>query len=233
MIFESSGLGLLNQGKKIFFSYHEDLSKIKESIRILENVVKSDPTNVEAMIIISRAFLTYGDLVPKTDDERIKAYKSGKMWAEKALKVDENSAQAHLWYFANLGRLQEIKGLLYGLRTLPELKKHILKAYELAPSDVMIVEALGVFYRDAPGIVGGDLEKAEKFLREAIKIDPNYTLSYLDLAVLLYNKKKYNEAKITAEKVLQIKNPTFIADWATWDKPKAEELLKKIEKEYQ
>ncbi len=222
---------LFKEADGLFFSYHENLGNLEESIKIYERIFEIDNRNSKAAIMISRAWLTYGDLVPEDEKSREEAYIKGRDWAKRAIEIDSGSAQAHFWYFANGGRLQQLKGIIAGLRMLPELKREIHKAYKLDPEDVMILDGIGTFYYEVPSIVGGDLKKSEEFLRKAVELDPNYTLAWYDLAVALYKQKKYKEAIESAKKVLAIEKPTYYADWVTWDKPLAEKLIKKIEEE--
>jgi superkiller protein 3 len=220
---------LFKQADALFYSYHEDLGNLEKSIKVYEKIFEMDNKNVQSAIMISRAWLTYGDLVPKDEEGRRNAYTKGKEWAKRAMEIDNNSAQAHFWYFANLGRVQQLKGVIAGLKMLPELKREIHKAYELDPKDVMILDGIGTFYYEVPGIMGGDLKKSEELLKKAVELDPNYTLAWYDLAIALYKQKKYNEALESAKMVLSIEQPTYYADWVTWDKPLAEKLIKDIE----
>ncbi len=220
---------LFKEADGIFFSYHEDLGNLEKSIKIYEKIFDMNNKNLRAAIMLSRAWLTYGDLVPEEERAREEAYIKGRDWAKRAMEIDSKSAQAHFWYFANAGRIQQLKGIIAGLRMLPELKREIHKAYELDPDDVMILDGIGTFYYEVPSIAGGDLKKSEELLRKAVELDPNYTLAWYDLAVALYKQKRYKEALECARRVLEIEKPTYYADWVTWDKPLAEKLIKEIE----
>lgn len=228
--FPASGQQKFEKARKLFFSYHENLGNIEKSIKMLEGFVENYPKHSTAMTLISRAYLTYGDSVAKTEEEKLKAYEKGAEWGKKAVEAGEENARAHFWYFANLGRVQEIKGLFYGLRILKTLKYHINRAYQLSPEDAGILSALGSFYRELPGFVGGDRKKSEEFFKKAISADPKYSLAYYEYALLLYKEKRYREAKRVLLKAINMKNPTYIADWVVWDEPHARELLRKVEK---
>lgn len=221
--------GLFKEADTLFYSYHEDLGNLQKCIKVYQKIFELDNKNVNAAIMLSRAWLTYGDLVPKDEENRRTAYINGRDWAKKAIEIDSNSAQAHFWYFANAGRIQQLKGIITGLKMLPELRREIHKAYELDPQDVMILDGIGTFYYEVPGIVGGDLKKSEELLKKAVELDPNYTLAWYDLAVALFKQKRYNEALESAKRVLTTEKPTYYADWVTWDKPLAEKLIKDIE----
>ncbi len=227
---ESEYASIIKNADDVFFSYHEDLPKLEKSIELYKKALEKNPSDPYPMIMISRALLTYGDLVPKNEKEREKVYEEGMKWAEKAINVDEKYAMGHFWYFANLARLQQLKGTLFSLKTLSDLKRHIKRANELKPDDAMILDGLGAFYCELPSFLGGDLKRSEEILRKAIEVDPNYTLSYYDLALNLYKQKRFEEALKTAEMVLSITNPTYYADWFTWDRIKALELIEKIKK---
>lgn len=221
---------LLKEADKTFFSYHEDLSRLMKSVELYKRCHERKPEDPYPMVMISRAYLTYGDLVPETKEEREKLYREGIKWAERAIMADEKYAMGHFWYFANLARIQQLKGIIYSLKTLSELKKHILLASKLSPEDAMILDGLGAFYSELPSFLGGSLKEGERILRKAIEKDPNYTLSYYDLASNLYRQKRVEEAIKMAEMVLSITNPTCYADWFTWDRIKAQELIEEIKK---
>lgn len=216
------------EAEKLFFSYHEDLTRIEKSIEILEDFINSHPNHITAMVLLSRAYLTYGDCAAKNDKDKLRAYEKGSEWGKKAVEIDEKNALAHFWYFANLGRIQQMKGIFYGLKVLSTLKHHIQRAYELAPVNAEIVSALGSFYRELPGFAGGDEKKAEEFFKKALSLDPNYSLNYYEYALLLFKQKRYRDAEEILLKVLELKNPTYIADYIAWDEPLSRELLKKV-----
>jgi len=231
LLYAGSAEDLLAKGEKLFFSYNEDLSRIQESMKIFEEAFQQDPKDIKPLLLLSRAWLTYGDDIPQNKEEREGAYLKGKEWAKKALKIDDKSAQAHFWYFANMGRIQQLKNVFNNIIAIAEIRKHILKAYELDPKEVMIVDGLGAFYCELPTLFGGSLKKAENYQRKAIAMDPNYSLAYCDLAETLFRQERYTDALGTAKKVFTIEHPTYYADWAIWDKAVAEKLIKEIEEE--
>lgn len=59
--------GKLEIAKDIFLTYHKDTTNLDRSIEILQNVLENDPQNLGAMLLLSRAWLTYG-YVRASDD---------------------------------------------------------------------------------------------------------------------------------------------------------------------
>lgn len=219
---------IIKQADEAISSYHLDTSNIQKSISLYQEVYKQEPKNLSILIKLARANSLYGDIVAKSDSEKDRYYEQGKNWASKALAINPNSAQAHLWYFVNYGKILKHKDMFTAMGGFGELKSHIFRAYELDPNDAMITDALGVFYRDIPDIMGKDMTKSENYIRKAIALNPNYSRAQRELAQTLYELKRYKEAKEAAEKVLSMTTPSDIAAWTVLDKPKAQELLKEI-----
>lgn len=223
-------------GDNAIAAYHLDINNIQKSIESYKSALefKCNPQSdckasyTEAMIKLARANSLYGDIVAKSDSEKDRYYEQGKNWAGKALALNPNSAQAHMWYFVNYGKVLKHKDMFTAMGGFGELKSHIFRAYEIDPNDAMITDALGVFYRDIPDIMGRDMTKSESYIRKAVALNPNYARAQRELAQTLYELKHYKEAKEAAEKVLAIASPSDVAAWTVLDKPKAQELLKEI-----
>lgn len=228
--------GRIGAGDDTLSSYHLDITNIKKSIGLYESALeyKCSPRSdceasyAEAMTKLSKAWSIYGDVVPQSNSEQDKAYETGKNWGAKALAIRPRSAQANFWYFVNLGKILKHKDMFTAMGNFSDLKGHIFKAYELDPNDPMITDALGVFYREIPDIMGKDMTKSESYIRKAIALNPNYARAQRELAQTLYELKRYKEAKEVAENVLIMASPSDVAAWTMLDKPKAEDLLKEI-----
>ncbi|RMD47753.1 MAG: tetratricopeptide repeat protein, partial [Aquificota bacterium] len=72
---------------------------------------------------------------------------------------------------------------------LAEAIYNLNKAYALDKNNVDILNALGIAYSKV-----GELDKAQQYFLEAIKINPNKIESYVNLGVLLAQKKDYGSA---------------------------------------
>lgn len=219
---------LILQSENNLLSYHEDLSKIEKNINTLNTILKEEPANIKALLMLSRTWILYGDLVVKTTQDQDKAYEKAKFYANKALEINNQSARAHLLYFISLGKILEHKDVFSALGSFAELKSHIMMAYKIAPDDAVIVGSLGIFYREIPDVMGKDIKKSEKLLKTSIEIDPNYTRALAELSITLYEEKQYKEAKSAAEKTINCPVPTDKAAWATIDKIKATQIIKKL-----
>lgn len=112
-------------------------------------------------------------------------------------KVDiSNYVRAHLMVGGAKGMIAHYGGpvskLINGTAVYPNLKK----AEQLQPHTAGVKFGLGAFYLLAPSLVGGDLAKAEKYLKEAIEADPLFPDAYVRLGQLYKLKgerEKYQE----------------------------------------
>src|SRR5919108_220681 len=97
--------GKLQRAKDKFLDYHKDTTNLDRTIMILQNALEIDPQHLEAMLLLSRAWLTYGYVKAPGDKEQIKAYKNGMDIAEKAVKILPKNPDAHFYYAANMAAM--------------------------------------------------------------------------------------------------------------------------------
>jgi predicted Zn-dependent protease len=86
-----------------------------------------------------------------------------------------------------------------------------------------------VFY-EVPGLLGGDLGKAEAMFRKGLELDPKFTVMRVGLAKTLIKKGQILEARRELEAVLNEKEPRNLADWTLKDSKEARTLLQSIQR---
>jgi tetratricopeptide (TPR) repeat protein len=219
----------LEKAKRIYFDYYKDSMNLDRSINILEEILEKDPKNVEAMLLLSRVWLTYGYAKAPNDEERIRTFKNGIKVAKKAIELAPDNPDAHFFYVANLASLGATHGILRSLFLLPEIRREVELILELDPNHIYGLAMKGLLYYALPGFLGGDPYIAEIYLKRAISLDPHLTAPKLYLAAVFIKQGKYDEAKKTLKEVIKEKNPTIYADWYL-NKQTAEEMITKIEK---
>jgi len=220
----------LEEAKTVYFDYYKDSMNLDRSINILDEVIKKDPNNIDALLFLSRVWLTYGYAKAPDDEEKIRVFKNGFETAKKAMEIAPENADAHFLYVANLGSWAETHGVLRSLFLLPKIRREIERTLELNPNHVYGLAMYGLLYYTLPGFMGGDLHISEIYLRRAISIDPHLTTLKIHLAKTLIKQKNYDEAKKTLKEIIEEKNPTIYADWYL-NKKMAEKMIAKIEEE--
>jgi tetratricopeptide (TPR) repeat protein len=220
----------LKMAKRIYLDYYKDSMSLDRSIEILKGILDKDPKNIEALILLSRVWLTYGYIKAPNNKEKLRVFKNGIKAAKKAVELAPDNPDAHFFYVANLGAWGEARGVLKSLSLLPEIKRELSLILKLDPDHVYALGMNGLLYYTIPDFMGGDLRISEIYLRRAIRLDPHLTVLKIHLAKTLIKQKRYNEAKEMLEEVIEEKSPTIYADWY-FNKKMAKSMIADIEKE--
>lgn len=203
----------LNGAWDMLSGYHRDSTKIDETIDMLEKKLEADPGNVEALILLSRVWLTYGYVKARGKYELIRVFENGKAAAEKAIELEPDNPDARFYYVANLASLGDAKGLFNSLFMLPEIRRELDMIIEIDPNHENALAMQGALFYYLPGILGGDVKISEIYIRQALSIDPHLSSAKLYLAMNLRRQKRYKEAMDELKELVSDKEPTFYPDW--------------------
>ena len=125
--------------------------------------------------------------------------------AERAVADDERDALAHFAVFCSLGGKMRRAGLGVGaLVDLRRLRREVDRTLELAPDFADALAGKGALLLDAPRLLGGDPKEAERLLRRALEVDPDYLGPRLDLVRALRARGAEAEAHAEAERALEV-----------------------------
>jgi tetratricopeptide (TPR) repeat protein len=109
-------------------------------------------------------------------------------WFEKAIKANEKVSVHHLWLGNALGDQAQHANKLKLPFLARRVKSEFEKAVELDPSSVDGRHGMIQFYAQAPGVMGGSMDKAKEQAREIEKL--NAMRGHWEMAQLLENKDK-------------------------------------------
>ncbi|MGB3480353.1 MAG: TRAP transporter TatT component family protein [bacterium] len=227
LITAQSSDSLIDNAIELFGTRHLNSGNLAVSAEILSNVIEQEPENVRALYELSRVYYLLGDEA-NTKKDKLELYETGKKHAKKAIKLDGNSKWAHFWYVVNVGRIGQTKGVLNSLASVPEINKELDKVLKLDPEHTGALDVKAMLYYELPGLLGGNLNKSLEALNKSIEIDSNYSLLYLDMGKVWIKKKDYANARWYLKRLLDIQEPTYMADFVLDDKPEALELLEEI-----
>ncbi|MCX7942578.1 MAG: tetratricopeptide repeat protein, partial [Dictyoglomaceae bacterium] len=178
----------------------------KNKILALIETLEKDPNllkDSQLLTVIADCYLEYG-YWGVAGREKEKYYEKARSYAEKALQIDPNNGRA--WYIAgaSIGRLAQYKGIIQSLFMLGDFDKYIGKAIEILNDPLykgFALLAMGMRYRDVPWPLY-NYDKAEKYMKEALKYVPNYPNIYLELGYLYLKINKKDLAKEMFLKVI-------------------------------
>jgi tetratricopeptide (TPR) repeat protein len=182
------GIALFNKGK------------LAEAKTTFESVLKQNEKNAEAhyrlgLILISRRFLNEDDAVDHM---------------EQAVEINPGNADYQYGLGAAYGVKAQNAGVIKQAFLAPKVKNAFEKAVNLNPQLVEAHIGLAQYYWRAPGIMGGDMEKAYKEAEITIQLDEMRGRSLK--ASILVNEKKNAEA--AQEMRTLTKHRTN--DWRAW-----------------
>jgi len=208
-------------------NYHEDLTRLDRARDRLESEVARTPT-LDALLLLAWMHLVWADHRAHTTEAKLTSYARGRDVARRAIELAPQSPDAHLWYAANVGRWAVTKGKLRAAFLLSTLKEEIQTVLALDPNHVPGISLAGSIFLETPRLLGGDVARAEGYLRRALTLDPRFTRARVELARCLIERRRYDDAREELKRVIDEREPTYVADWVVEHRPAARQLLEEI-----
>ncbi len=142
----------------------------------------------------------------ENDGAKLALYARGKDLADQAVAADPQNAEAHFALFANWGRWLQTDGWFKNSYRLPALWTELNKTLELDPKHPDALAAKGGLFLELPRFLGGDAAKAQGYLEQAIKLDPDSVGARLELAecYLLEDRREDARPLVAAAKKIAV-----------------------------
>ncbi len=207
--------------------YHQDPSRLDAIRTGLEQAART-VEDVETLAALAQVCFLWGDVRAASDDQKLEAYDRGRQAAKRAVELDPRNVMAHFWYGTNTARWGQTKGVVRSLFLLPAVKEEIRVILELDPSFPAVYALAGNVFYEVPGLLGGDLDKAEEMFRKGLELDPKFTGMRVGLGKTLIRKGRTAEARRELQAVLDETSPSNLADWTVKDSKEARQLLQSI-----
>jgi tetratricopeptide (TPR) repeat protein len=158
-----------------------DRGEYRQAADVLGSRLDHPRDRAEALILLTRAFNSLGD------------YKQGVDHGKQAIEAAPDSAEAHLEYARALRIKMQNINKMKAMFVLGSYKSALRRSLELDPSNVEArMEEIG-FLTNAPGVAGGDLDKAEKRIDELVSLDRRQAMF---MRAALRSKQKDTEGAI-------------------------------------
>jgi tetratricopeptide (TPR) repeat protein len=146
-------------------------------------------------------------------DERKAHFDRGQALGERAVALDDLSADAHFGLFCNLGELMRLDGeTITSVIGFRRMMGELDRTLELDPQYTDALAAKGTFLIRLPRLLGGDAQRGEAMLRQVIRMDPSAVSSRLMLAKTCEARGEREEALSFATRALQIARDQGRAD---------------------
>ncbi|MFZ1744536.1 MAG: tetratricopeptide repeat protein [Nitrospirales bacterium] len=152
----------------------------------------SDPA---MLLTLADLYLEIGQEIYEDESRKRQAFDEGARLARRALDREEDNAEAHYLYAANLGSSAQIEGVMASALTVNTLKTHARRALELNPHHAPALHMMGMMLEELPWFLGGDQDMAVTYLIQATEVKPDYTRARLDLAKIYIKRQNYRAAR--------------------------------------
>jgi tetratricopeptide (TPR) repeat protein len=218
---------LVEQLQTVALSYHHDPTQLDDIRDGLERIITTD-SNVENLVALARVSFIWGDIRAATADQKLAAYDRGRQVAKRVIELEPRNVEARFWYALNTARWGQTKGVLRSLFLLPTVQEEINVILELDPKFTPVYALAGNILYEVPGLLGGDLKKAEEMFRKGLEQDPQFTAMRVGLGKTLLKLGRVSEAQRELQAVLEEKAPSNPADWKLRDVKEAQAFLASV-----
>ena len=175
-----------------------DAQRLPEAREPLEKLVANEPGNLEAVLLLARVYNGVG-----RRDEGIRLL-------EPVVEAHPNDPRVLGLYAGQcLLRAGELGAGFRALRLARRGRELMERAATLAPDDISFHEGLVDFYRQAPALAGGSLEKARAHADAIARIDPVRGAAWQ--AAILMEDGKPDEALAACDKALAARPEDYVA----------------------
>jgi tetratricopeptide (TPR) repeat protein len=131
-----------------------------KAIALLTPLPASGPGAAEAQNLLCRVRFT------------LEQWDAAAKECEQAVRLDPESSNDHLWLGRTLGQKAGRASFLSAYSLGKRVRNEFEEAVRLDPRNAEALSDLGEFYKDAPGIAGGGMDKAESIARRLDSVDP-------------------------------------------------------------
>ena len=163
----------------------------REATATLQSALAQEPGNAGLHYWLARCYYELG------------AYDLAISSAEQAVKLDPKNSEYHQWLGRAYGGKAEKVGGLSGFSLARKVRREFEEAVHLNPANLRARRDLLEFYLNAPGLVGGDKDKALQHAQAIAALDP--VEGHLARAAYWLGKKKPELAEAEYRRVLEEK----------------------------
>jgi tetratricopeptide (TPR) repeat protein len=194
---------LLSQAEALF-NQRYDMEKARQAAQLYRRVLDLEPEHEQAACRLVRTLAWMGFFLNNDEKEKVLYQEAAKV-AEQAAKCHPNQPQTIYWLGVAQGLLANVSGILGSLTLVDSSQKNMRRLIELDPAFQFGggYRILGRIHTKLPGLLGGDKDQAEDYLRKAVQMGPKFWQNHLYLAALLKDQGRAKEARRVLGDVLQ------------------------------
>jgi len=182
-----------------------DLLKVRQGIVALRQGQLENQGDYELAWRLAK-FNYYLGAHTTDSSERDKAFHDGIAAGKQAVQLQNDKPEGHFWLGANYGGNAR-NSILAGLSDIDEIKREmetVIKLDEGYQSGSAYL-ALGQMYLEAPGVLGGDTQKAIQNLEKGLRFGPDNSLLKANLAAAYVEAHRNEDARKQINELMAMK----------------------------
>ena len=157
-------------------------NKFEKGKTILEEILDNDDKNHEAYFMLGKTYMALKDYEEATEN------------FEEAVDLQDKNADYHFWLGQAIAQDAQESNYISQAMMASDILEEFERTIELDPTHIPGRVGVINFYIAAPGIMGGDIEKAELNAKELLKLDEMRGRSAL--ARIYLQQEKMDSVKI-------------------------------------
>lgn len=126
---------------------------------VLEEILDEDENNAKANFYMGRTY--FG----------LKDYSEASDYIEEAIEIEEHNAEYHFWLAQAYAADAQTSSFISAAFIAPKIKDEFARTIEIDPNHLGGHIGLANFHLNAPGIVGGDIDKVLNVGKKLIELD--------------------------------------------------------------
>ncbi len=210
-----------------FYLSREVPGNAKKALKYYHRALALKPDSGDVYWRLSRAM--YGVYRAELDPrKKVELMMQGIEYAEKAVELDPNNVESHLFLGLNYGQYTLQVGLWRAWYYIFPVKREMEIILKMDPENPYAHVILGTWYFTVPWWLGGDDEKGIEHAYQATQYQPDYTSHFLHLSMQLLELGRKKEASQVLQQMFQIEKP-FDPMIAIEDRIAAKQLIKKYQ----
>ena len=198
--------------------------KEPEALAKYKQILLQEPSSIKYLVKATELEIAIGSREKDANNKRL-FFESALAYAERAIKVDSNSADAHYAMASASGKMTDLdidnkKIVAY----VKEVKEHADKAIQLQPNHARANYTLGKWHYEMVtlsgfkkaavklfygGLPNGDLDKAILYMEKCRTLEPYFVTNQLDLAKAYKENRQPAKAIEILERLVKMPNRSF------------------------
>jgi len=188
-----------------FYAGREDLAKVRQGVVTLRQAQAHEQANYDLAWRLAKFNYYLGAHSPD-GGEQDKAFHDGIEAGKLAVKLQDGKPEGHFWLGANYGGSAKTS-ILSGLTEFDDIRREMETVIKLDEGYQMgsAYLGLGQLYLEAPGLLGGDTQKAIQYLEKGLKLGPDHALMRAQLVAAYMEAHRNEDARKQIDALLAMK----------------------------